>query len=1106
MSTNTESGVLPNVIFCSLPEQPRDVRCDLHPTRTWVLACPDSNSGDSDSRFAAIFDYKRRTLVFAIHPDDQAADSPSSSNSAASASSAAGSSSNASNSEADLTKSTGPSGGSAASSSAVITQRKDSFLGDSSAAAEVAAAAAATAVAAAASVEGIESLSSSTGSTLESSSKGRSHSVECDTSVTPRVPATPRTPSKSRAVPAVAPHTVLKSEQQKAPGTLRFMKFLDADVRAWKRLSECSIVSSEAAAQAASEQLMSSSSAYAIVVYDNRVVLFNYICGKRTIIFLSELRGVPITALEIFSTRNYVAFGGSDGSIRLWDVDRREIVRVLTGGHKSSADITALLTFADDRNGKEYIVSGGSDGLLCLWNTATGELLGTACKAHDGGVNGMFLRPRDHVIVTAGDKGLAEWTYSDSGLSEARRAQNKRTVFGCISGGLFSHPQFPADCVLTLKKDSSEIFASNFDQTDYRPLTTFNDIHGSIKKEYKGSKIYSFVVHPSNPLIFSISTAKGTFVVKFDDRGTGMPVAFDSTNGGQRVFYEKGCNIMVKNIGATPDKDSDEAQVVSGLHSENIQLVVCNRGLTLFCVSPSSQTYSFITRNNSTNKWTPGEEKPYSLAVAVASGKPVNSSVKDRFAILEPAGAPLTQSKRGNPTSQSLKLVIYQMSGAAVKPVSETPAKNIKTLFSGQLLGVVTGSSDSKEKDTLQFYNWGSLDDSGKVCGPLPAPERVIWDPEKPQVALLYKHSFVLYRLENGSDLSLIMSGNETITSLVWSDMRVYTASSGYIKCFFYDVPDMPIIIACNTGDCSANSEESPSRHHAIPLGPFELLGENSTDLLVLDYNRQLHRYPTASDPYLSACIHASLGHAAQTLERAKDLNPRFHEAMALFLVRRDFVREALQLEGLSVWWKLQYCVSNQLLTDAIPLLKSTAKEFNGRNKLKRKQSGKTECSGILPFIDLFDLTQPVVPSKGQREQATVVHPTKDELMTVAGELSALCRTYVKPADVKAATSLTETGETEVVRALAREALDCVSEVDPPRYFMLLALHLALTKAPSSELSSLYSTVEASLKATTDKQDVERLKDTLLFVSACADEPNLVTEAWERIKSSGKKK
>jgi len=314
----------------------------------------------------------------------------------------------------------------------------------------------------------------------------------------------------------------------------------------------------------------------------------------------------------------------------------------------------------------------------------------------------------------------------------------------------------------------------------------------------------------------------------------------------------------------------------------------------------------------------------------------------------------------------------------------------------------------------------------------------------------------------------------------------------------------MPIVVACNTGDCSANSEEAPSRHRALPLGPFELLGENSSDLLVMDFNRQLHRYPTASDPYLSACVHASLGHAAQSLEVAKSLNPRFHEAMALFLVRRDFVREALQLEGLSVWWKLQYCLSNQFLSDAIPLLESTTKEYMERNnKLRRKEN--SAASGVMPFIDLYDLTQPCLPSQEQRGQ-TVDHPTKDELMTVAAELSALCRNYVKPADVKAATSLTETGETDKVRALARVALDCVSEVDPPRYMMLLALHLALTKAPASELNAVYSKVETLLKSTTTQQDVERLKDTLLFVGACTDEPNLVTQAWDRITSSGKKR
>jgi len=1084
MSASSETGVLPNTTLCSLPEQPRELRCDLHPTRPWVLASPDTTSADGDSRYAAIFDYKRRTLVFAIHPEDQSQDretplSPSSSTSSTASMSVAAAAAAAVESELAI------SGSVPSSSNPVLaTPRRNTNTADAGAAASSAAGAAAAA------------------------STGDAGMASGGEPGTPRAHHIARSPSMSRAVPVGHGHSALRSEQQKAPGTLRFMRFFDSDVRSYKRLSECSVISSESSAIAAAKQLTASSGAYVIVVYDNRVILFNYVSGSKTVTYLSELRGVPITALEVFSSRGCVAFGGSDGSVRIWNVDRREIVAVLTGGHKASTDITSLLSFTDDRGGIEYLVSGASDGTLCLWNIAEGKLEGAASKAHDGAVTGITLRAVDHVIVTAGDKGLVEWTYSESGLTESRRSLSKRPTFGAISAGTFCHSCYPADCILTLRKDSSEIYATNFDQTDYRPLTTFSDIHGSAKKDVKGSKIYTFVVHPVNPDIFAISTAKGAFVVRFEQRPDSVPCAFTVSKSGQKVFYEKGCNVLMRTLGETAEKDSEELNVASGLRSENVQIQLFNRGQVVFCVFPGSQTFAVASRPNSSSKFTLGEEKPYRVALAVANGKCVAAAAKDRFAMLEVSGtaqtAPnLSQSKRGAPAvvTETLKLSVYQLTGGQMKPISDVPAKMIKNLFSGQLLGVVFGASDSKEKDLLQFYNWSSLDDLGKVCGPLPAPERVVWDPERPQVALLYKHSFVLYQLEpGGTELNLIMSHNDSVTSLLWSDKRVYTVSRDYIKCYFYDVPDMPVIIASRMGDCAARVEEAPSQHLPMPIGPIELLGETATEIVAMDYNRRMHRYPTASNHLLSTCILATQGKIKEALESAKNLHPHFHEAVALFLVRRGFVRESLQLEGLTAWWKLKYCLSNILLSDSVAFLKKAVEEYQERMNNRKQQCG-FRGNGLMPFINLYDLTQPSVSSEqfcGPED-----HPTKDELMTVAGELAASCRSYSKPADAKAVASLTETGETATVRGLAQSILDTVSSVDPARYFMLVAVHLVLTKSVGN-LTGLSNKVKEALSANSDPEEVEKLKSALLFINSCIDDPNLISAAWSKIAPAQK--
>jgi len=305
----------------------------------------------------------------------------------------------------------------------------------------------------------------------------------------------------------------------------------------------------------------------------------------------------------------------------------------------------------------------------------------------------------------------------------------------------------------------------------------------------------------------------------------------------------------------------------------------------------------------------------------------------------------------------------------------------------------------------------------------------------------------------------------------------------------------MPVILATRMSDCAASFEESPMHHLSMPLGRIELVGETSNDIIVMDYNRHFHRYPTASDPLLSAYFCATQGKIKESLEFAKKLHPHFHEAVALFLVRRGFVRDSLKLEGLSSWWKLKFCLSNQLLSDAVPLLKKVVEEYKARTSKPQKQL--VEC-GLTPFINLFDLTQPGSASD-RFDTPNIVHPTKEELMSVAGELASSCRSYTKPADAKSLASLTETGETSTVRALAQEILEAVSSVDPPCYFMLKAIHLVLTKSPTSSLTALNDKINAMLSSAKESDDVERLRSALLFISACIDKPDLVSTAWSKI-------
>nr|CAB3473760.1 unnamed protein product [Digitaria exilis] len=110
-----------------------------------------------------------------------------------------------------------------------------------------------------------------------------------------------------------------------------------------------------------------------------------------------------------------VAFGSSDGVIRVLSMLTWKLVRRYTGGHKGA--IACLMTYMSAA-GEVHLVSGGSDGLLILWSADhihdSRELVPKiSMKAHDGGVVAVELSrvmgSAPQLITIGADKTLAIW-------------------------------------------------------------------------------------------------------------------------------------------------------------------------------------------------------------------------------------------------------------------------------------------------------------------------------------------------------------------------------------------------------------------------------------------------------------------------------------------------------------------------------------------------------------------------------------------------------------------------------------------------------------------------------------------------------------------------
>jgi WD40 repeat protein len=118
---------------------------------------------------------------------------------------------------------------------------------------------------------------------------------------------------------------------------------------------------------------------------------------------------------------NLIAAGGSDGSIRLWDLTTRSKVATLRSGMHRRAGHEGLVTslvFSDDG---AFIASGHVDGAIHIWGLDTGEELAVRL-GHDGAIGAVEFSPDGSLLASGGrDAALKLWDMEMVRLGEPQR-------------------------------------------------------------------------------------------------------------------------------------------------------------------------------------------------------------------------------------------------------------------------------------------------------------------------------------------------------------------------------------------------------------------------------------------------------------------------------------------------------------------------------------------------------------------------------------------------------------------------------------------------------------------------------------------------------------
>jgi len=114
-----------------------------------------------------------------------------------------------------------------------------------------------------------------------------------------------------------------------------------------------------------------------------------------------ESKNDEIKAIDISSDGRYLACGGDDGHIEIWDLDRYKLIHRM----KNSSD-TLAIAFSSD--GKK-LATGGENKVIDIWNVSVGEQI-AQLEGHTDDITQLSFIDHDRKIVSSSeDKKVKIW-------------------------------------------------------------------------------------------------------------------------------------------------------------------------------------------------------------------------------------------------------------------------------------------------------------------------------------------------------------------------------------------------------------------------------------------------------------------------------------------------------------------------------------------------------------------------------------------------------------------------------------------------------------------------------------------------------------------------
>jgi WD40 repeat protein len=115
-------------------------------------------------------------------------------------------------------------------------------------------------------------------------------------------------------------------------------------------------------------------------------------------------QGTDIKAVAYAASGQILASGDEEGTVRLWDVDKPDIVPVVLTGH--DGEVTSVAFSPDEQT----LASSSKDGTIRLWDVRRTDTAPVIFSGHDGEVTSMAFSPDGKTLVSAGQDGaVRQW-------------------------------------------------------------------------------------------------------------------------------------------------------------------------------------------------------------------------------------------------------------------------------------------------------------------------------------------------------------------------------------------------------------------------------------------------------------------------------------------------------------------------------------------------------------------------------------------------------------------------------------------------------------------------------------------------------------------------